>query len=203
MTEAYQSKCLQSTWTLYKEWVFESLCHHEIASGTTLTLLPMTVVEDRLHRTWGTAFLRTLEIESRQMTIYSSTSKPEATRDHSLYYVPAEVNNATFDGFLHGFDDRNTLYAFQMITEDVHPTTKLGLERLLKRAHPDAPITMIYLILPGSNFSVPRPEQRFEPEFQFYTCEMTCVTAFRFSSDTEQVAEPESDMEDEDDAMEA
>ncbi|KAH8824845.1 hypothetical protein DL96DRAFT_1611037 [Flagelloscypha sp. PMI_526] len=159
-----------------KGWVFESLCHDAIANGVGLTLCQMKEVGDELHRTWredSGIKIQTLSIQKRPMSIFLSTTPKSATYDLGKYYVPAEANNHTFDGFLHGNDSAKTLHAFQMSIGFKHTMKTEGLQRLTTRAYPGAPIQLIFLIVPGSPFKVSKPPKFYQSKFQFFTCELS------------------------------
>ncbi|KAH8826390.1 hypothetical protein DL96DRAFT_1556852 [Flagelloscypha sp. PMI_526] len=140
-------------------WVFESLCHDVITNGTQLKIFPM---------------------KPRNMTLFLSSSQEHKTRSLTDYYVPVESNNPTFDGFFHGGDSANTLYAFQTTVGVKHIMKPDGLRTLVKRAHHQAPIELIFLIVPGSHFTVPKPPKKYESRFRFFTCEMGFSSSFEF-----------------------
>ncbi|KAH8826388.1 hypothetical protein DL96DRAFT_1556851 [Flagelloscypha sp. PMI_526] len=119
------------------------------------------------------------------MSIFLSRSSKHSTakhmtRDTKNYYVPAESNNPTFDGFLHGCDSANTLHAFQTTLGSKHYMKTEGLRKLVKSGYPNAPIQLIFLVVPGSNFTVPRPPKEYESQFRFFTCEMEFRSSFEF-----------------------
>ncbi|KAH8818900.1 hypothetical protein DL96DRAFT_1622319 [Flagelloscypha sp. PMI_526] len=184
-----------------KGWVFECLCHDMIAKGTELKLLPMKVVNNQLHRTWeydAGITVETLSIQPRDMIIFLSGASKGATRKHTSYYVPGEANNPTFDGFLHSDDPSNTLHAFQMRVGYKHSMKAEGLQRLVERAYPGAPIQLIFLIVPGSHFTAPKPPKSYESQIRFFTSEMPFSSSFDFPV---QPAEKDQDAEYRDDSM--
>ena len=158
--------------------VFEPLAHDKLLSsqGASIRLLPMVLAEDQL------VFLNgTTEIDVRlfpsgsvpKMCLYASSTKIADTHQPSVYYVPKESNNPTFDSYviINGVG-----LAFQMTVGRSHSLNVKGLALLKARFKPlqIAKHRFVFVVPKDQEFRVPAPKPHWLNIFDFYVLALEC-----------------------------
>src|SRR5260370_35037821 len=81
-------------------WVWEALCHNRISGGGAFSLRPMVTARGHLVRADDNTDEILISFEELRTEAFIAKSLNSQTLDHTKYYIPSAINNATFDSFL-------------------------------------------------------------------------------------------------------